>query len=151
MRCPVCRFGDTRVLDSRPTEEGAVVRRRRLCPNCDARFTTYEKVETAALMVVKSDGRREPFAREKIVRGLMTACEKRPVSVDELERLAAEVEHEMRGRLEREVTSQAVGEIVMRKLRDLDEIAYVRFASVYLQFSDLQRFREEIERLMQQR
>lgn len=151
MRCPFCHHRESRVLDSRPTDEGAVIRRRRECLACGERFTTYEKVEQAPLLVVKRDGRREPFNREKIVRGLLTACEKRPVSVDELERLAVDVERELRSRFEREVTSMEIGDLVMQRLRDLDEIAYVRFASVYLQFHDLQRFREEVDRLMQQR
>ena len=151
MRCPFCHHPESRVLDSRPTDEGAVIRRRRECLACGERFTTYEKVEQAPLLVVKRDGRREPFNRQKIVRGLLTACEKRPVSVEELERLALDVERELRSRFEREVTSMEIGDLVMQRLRDLDEIAYVRFASVYLQFHDLQRFREEVDRLMQQR
>lgn len=141
---------ESRVADSRPTDEGTVIRRRRECLKCGERFTTYEKLESTPLLVVKKDGRREPFDRQKLVNGVMTACEKRPVSVDRIEQLATDVERELRSRLEREVTSKAIGELVMQHLRDIDGIAYVRFASVYLQFSDLQRFREEIDRLMQQ-
>lgn len=150
MRCPYCFHPDSRVADSRPTDEGTVIRRRRECLGCGERFTTYEKVELTPLLVVKKDGRREPFEREKLLRGLLTACEKRPVSIDQLEQLAAEVERELRARLEREVTSKEIGELVMKHLRDIDGMAYVRFASVYLQFSDLQRLREEIDKLMQQ-
>ncbi|HEY8450156.1 MAG TPA: transcriptional regulator NrdR [Bacillota bacterium] len=150
MRCPFCQHADSRVLDSRPTEEGAVIRRRRECTACGERFTTYERVELP-LLVVKRDGRREPFSRDKILQGLLTACEKRPVPAERLERIVAEIERALQGRLEREVTSTLIGRLVLERLRHVDEIAYVRFASVYLQFEDLQRFREEIERLMQQR
>lgn len=151
MRCPFCRFDESRVLDSRPVEDGSVVRRRRECLRCGERFTTYEKVELTPLLVVKKDGRREPFDRQKIVAGLITACEKRPVSLDRLEELAADVEREVRGRLEREVESKEIGDLVMQRLQHIDEIAYVRFASVYLEFSDLRRFRDEVDRLMRQR
>lgn len=151
MRCPFCRFDESRVLDSRPVEDGSVVRRRRECLRCGDRFTTYEKVELTPLLVVKKDGRREPFDRQKIVAGLITACEKRPVSLDRLEELAADVEREVRGRLEREVESKEIGDLVMQRLQHIDEIAYVRFASVYLEFSDLRRFRDEVDRLMRQR
>ncbi len=150
MRCPYCKAEGSRVLDSRPTEEGTVIRRRRECPVCSRRFTTYEKVEEAPFSVIKKDGRREPFDRAKILTGLLKACEKRPVSIDELERVATEVEREVRDTWSREVSSQEIGEKVMERLRALDEVAYVRFASVYRQFKDLQRFREELDRLLEE-
>ncbi|MFO7246153.1 MAG: transcriptional regulator NrdR [Thermaerobacter sp.] len=151
MRCPFCRFDESRVLDSRPVEDGSVIRRRRECERCGERFTTYERVELTPLLVIKKDGRREPFDRQKILAGLITACEKRPVSLERLEQLAAQVERELRGRPEREVESKEIGDLVMERLRHIDEIAYVRFASVYLEFPDLRRFREEVDRLMRQR
>lgn len=148
MHCPFCGHPDTRVLDSRPTEEGAVIRRRRECEACGGRFTTYEKVEVPPLVVVKKDSRREAFDRGKILRGLITACEKRPVAMEQLETLVAGVERELRAQFEGEVPSRVVGELVMEGLRHLDEVAYVRFASVYRQFTDINRFREELDRLL---
>lgn len=147
MRCPYCHYEDSKVLDSRPTEEGMAVRRRRECLSCQRRFTTYEKVEAQLLLVVKRDGRRVSFDRGNILNGLMKACEKRPISLDELERVTAEIELEIRNRFDREVRSTEIGELVMDKLRTLDEVAYVRFASVYREFADINRFREELERL----
>ncbi len=151
VRCPFCQQPETRVLDSRPTEEGAAIRRRRECGGCGGRFTTYEKVEFPPLFVVKRDGRREPFDRQKLLRGLQVATRKRPVSTEEIEALAAEVEKEVRQRYEGEVPSQAVGELVMERLGRLDEVAYVRFASVYRRFTDLERFRDELDRLLASR
>ena len=148
MRCPYCSYPESRVLDSRPTEEGTAVRRRRECVQCLKRFTTYEKVEEVPLVVVKKDGRREPFNRNKILNGLLKAWEKRPVSVDVLEKAADEIERDLRNTLDREVDSQAIGEMVMDKLRTIDEVAYVRFASVYRQFKDINRFMEELEKLL---
>ncbi len=144
----MCGHVETKVLDSRPTEEGTAIRRRRECLACAERFTTYEKVEFPPLSVVKRDGRREAFDRGKILRGLLTACEKRPVSRERLEQLVAEVEKEIRSRFEGEVPSQAIGEAVMERLRGLDEVAYVRFASVYRQFADVEEFRAELDRLL---
>lgn len=149
MRCPRCGHGESKVLDSRPTEEGAAIRRRRECLSCGERFTTYEKVEQQPLVVVKKDGRRESFDRGKILRGLITACEKRPVSMQELEDLASQVEREVRSRYDGEVPSQGLGELVMESLRQVDPVAYVRFASVYRQFTDVSRFREELDRLLE--
>jgi len=149
VRCPFCGHSDSRVLDSRPTEDGAVIRRRRECLACAARFTTYEKVESSPFVVVKKDGRREAFNGDKILRGLITACEKRPIQRAVLERIAAEVERELRARYEREVSSQEIGELVIDKLRGVDQVAYVRFASVYRRFEDLQRFKDELEKLLQ--
>jgi transcriptional repressor NrdR len=148
MRCPFCSGPDTRVLDSRPTEDGAVVRRRRECPACGGRFTTREKVETSPFVVVKKDGRREGFNPDKVLRGLITACEKRPVQRAQLERIVVDVERELRARYDREVPSKDIGELVIARLRDVDQVAYVRFASVYRQFEDLQRFKVELERLL---
>lgn len=136
------------MLDSRPTEEGSAIRRRRECLHCTRRFTTYEKVEEIPLVVVKKDGRRVAFDRGKILAGLIKACEKRPVPVEVLERAAAEVERELRNTLEREVSSAAIGEMVMERLRHIDQVGYVRFASVYRQFADVSRFREELDRLL---
>ncbi len=137
------------MLDSRPTEEGNAIRRRRECLVCGRRFTTYEKVEQVPLLVVKRDGRREAFSRQKIIGGLVRSCEKRPVPISALEALAEEVEQEVRNSAENEVPSVAIGEMVMERLRKLDEVAYVRFASVYRQFTDIKRFREELEKLLE--
>ncbi|MDQ7793968.1 MAG: transcriptional regulator NrdR [bacterium] len=148
MRCPHCQCPETRVVDSRPTEDGSVIRRRRECERCSRRFTTYEKVEEVPLLVVKKDGRREGFDSRKILGGLMKACEKRPISMATLESAAREIESELRNTGEREIPSETVGEMVMERLREIDDIAYVRFASVYRQFKDLTRFREELEKLL---
>lgn len=147
MHCPFCSADDTRVVDSRPSAAGGEVRRRRVCDRCGRRFTTVERWERRPVQVVKKDGRREPFDRAKIVRGLRTACEKRPVAEAEIERLVDEVEAEVREGAEREIPSRVVGDAVMRRLRALDEVAFVRFASVYRQFGDLERFYDELRRL----
>ncbi len=149
MRCPQCSRGDSKVLDSRPADDGAVIRRRRECLACGGRFTTYERIEAAPFVVIKKDGRREPWSAQKILRGLTTACEKRPVAIPVLERLVADVERDLRGRYEREVPTREVGELVTERLRAVDPVAYVRFASVYRQFQDVHRFKEELERLME--
>jgi transcriptional repressor NrdR len=149
MKCPYCGFEDTRVLDSRPTNEGGAIRRRRECGNCQRRFTTYERIEELPIVVIKKDGRRQPFDRTKILTGLLKACEKRPVSLDRLERLVDEVERDIRNSLRGEIESREIGEMVMEKLMDVDEIAYVRFASVYRQFRDVGKFLEELERLLE--
>jgi transcriptional repressor NrdR len=148
MRCPFCNDLDSRVLDSRPAEGGSVIRRRRECSSCSRRFTTYERVEEQLLYVVKRDGRRERFNRKKILTGLLKACEKRPVSLATLEGLAEEVEREIRNTLVEEVPSTYIGDLVMERLRNLDEVAYVRFASVYRCFTDVERFRQELESLV---
>jgi transcriptional repressor NrdR len=150
MQCPYCG-SDSKVLDSRQTEEGRAVRRRRECLGCMRRFTTYEKVEEMPLVVVKKDGRREPFEQSKIRRGILTACEKRPVSMEVVDELVHSIERDIRSNLVREVESRVIGEMVMDRLREIDEVAYVRFASVYRQFKDLERFREELERLLADR
>ena len=148
MRCPFCKGADSKVLDSRESMEGAVIRRRRECLECRKRFTTYERVEELAPLVVKKDGRREPFDREKLLSGLQKAVEKRPVSMDQLEALVAEVEVRLQERGEKEVPSNAIGEEVMRRLRALDQVAYVRFASVYRSFRDIEEFMDELKGLL---
>ncbi len=147
MRCPFCGNLEDRVVDSRESREGDVIRRRRACTACDQRFTSYEKIELPAFQVVKRDERREPYDREKLMRGLQIACRKRPVPQGELERLADSIESEMADRGEREISSQALGTMVMDRLRDLDPVAYVRFASVYRRFEDVDAFVKELHRL----
>lgn len=148
LKCPFCLEDDSKVVDSRPTDEGTVIRRRRECTKCNKRFTTYEKIEDLPMMVIKKDGRREAFNSNKIMSGLIRACEKRPVSVGDLEALVQEIEKQVYNSLEREVTSQHIGEMVMEKLRELDEVAYVRFASVYRQFKDINTFMDELNKLL---
>ncbi len=145
MKCPYCGHEDSKVLDSRPVEEGASIRRRRECPSCARRFTTYERMDRVPLMVVKRDGRREAFDRAKILMGLVRACGKRPVSMDELERLTADVERDATTRGDREVSSLEIGAQVMERLRRLDDVAYVRFASEHRRFRDLDVLVEEAE------
>ena len=151
MKCMYCGCIESKVIDSRPTEEGLATRRRRECMSCGKRFTTYEKIETAPLFVIKKDGSREMFDREKILRGLSKACQKRPVSAQELDTLVADVEKEVFNTLEKEVTSKQIGEMVMAKLKELDEVAYVRFASVYRQFRDINTFMTELNRLLEEK
>lgn len=147
MRCPACGHQEDRVIDSRSTREGRAIRRRRECLACQHRFTTYEYVENSALMVVKKDGRREPFNREKLIAGIQRACEKRPVSATDIEELVERIETDLQ-RTGPEVMSNQVGERVMEELQRLDEVAYVRFASVYRHFKDVNQFMEEIQGLM---
>lgn len=147
MRCPFCGHIEDRVVDSRESQEGQVTRRRRECLSCKGRFTTYERIEEILPQVVKKDGRREAFDRRKIVEGVVTACEKRPVSVEQIEALVTAVERELADLGEREIRTSAIGETVMRRLRTLDEVAYVRFASVYRAFRDVGEFMTELERL----
>ena len=148
MRCPFCKLDDSKVLDSRESAEGTVTRRRRECLGCRKRFTTYERVEELMPLVVKKDGRREPYDREKLISGLQKAVEKRPVSMDQLEGLVAEVEARVLERGEKEVSSSVLGEEVMRRLRALDQVAYVRFASVYRSFRDIEEFMDELKGLL---
>jgi transcriptional repressor NrdR len=148
MRCPYCHGPENKVLDSRESHEGAVTRRRRECLGCKRRFTTYERVEELMPLVVKKDGRREPFDREKLMLGLKKACEKRPVSMDQLEDLVSAVEGRLQELGEKEIPSSAVGGDVMRRLRELDEVAYVRFASVYRSFRDIAEFMTELKDLL---
>ncbi|MFA7677513.1 MAG: transcriptional regulator NrdR [Candidatus Omnitrophota bacterium] len=145
MKCPYCNSSENKVTDSRETSEGVAIRRRRECLNCNKRFTTYEYVEKTPLMVIKKDGRREPFSHQKILSGLLKACEKRPVSVEKLEVIVNEIEAELQKRFEQELESHFVGELVMEKLAKLDDVAYVRFASVYRQFKDINQFMRELK------
>lgn len=151
MRCPFCQSDETKVLDSRQIEGGTAIRRRRECDVCTKRFTTYEKYEEFQLMVVKKDGRREPFSRQKLLAGLHKACEKRPVSTEQLENMVSEIERQLRDINDREVPSDLIGEAVIEKLFETDEIAYIRFASVYRQFKDIQKFMEELNELVKRR
>jgi transcriptional repressor NrdR len=143
MRCPYCSFGETKVIDSRPTEDHTSIRRRRECLKCQKRFTTYETVETIPVLVIKKDGLREPFNKRKILNGLLKSCEKRPVSLNELERLVDDIEKSVYNSLDQEITSKKIGEMVMIRLREIDEVSYVRFASVYRQFKDINTFSTE--------
>lgn len=148
MRCPSCQYNGTRVVDSRPVDDNKEIRRRRECESCGFRFTTFEKIEETPLIVVKKEGTREEFSREKVLRGLIRACEKRPVPLEELEQLVISIENELRRLGNSEVRSEDVGEMVMDRLAKIDEVAYVRFASVYRQFKDLNVFIEELKELI---
>ncbi|GAB7388599.1 transcriptional regulator NrdR [Bacillaceae bacterium] len=148
MRCPYCDHNGTRVLDSRPIHDGKSIRRRRECEACARRFTTFETVEVTPLIVIKKDGTREEFSRDKVLKGLLRACEKRPVALETLEGIVDAVERELRNRAEPEVPSKEIGEMVMEKLHAVDEVAYVRFASVYRQFKDINVFLRELEDLL---
>ncbi len=148
MKCPFCENDDTKVIDSRHTEEGHAIRRRRECDVCGKRFTTYEKIEEMVLMVVKKDGSREAFDRNKVMNGIIKACEKRPVTADEIERIVSEIERGLNNMMEKEVPSTFIGELIMEQLQQVDEVAYVRFASVYRQFTDVSTFVAEIEKLL---
>ncbi|HHQ48516.1 MAG TPA: transcriptional repressor NrdR [Acidobacteria bacterium] len=151
MRCPYCGHGESRVVDSREVREGREIRRRRECVGCGRRFTTYERVDEVPAAVIKRDGRRETFDREKLLSGLLKACEKRAVPRRELHAIADAVEAEMARREDREMSSEEIGNLVIEKLRDLDQVAYVRFASVYRRFEDVNQFMEELRRLLLQR
>lgn len=140
MRCPVCRHTESRVIDSRPTPDGTSIRRRRECVSCGRRFTTYETIEYAPLMVIKKDGSRQPFDREKILCGLMNACKKRPVTRAQMEGVIYAIESSLMSQIEQEVPSSVIGEMVLEQLKEVDEVAYIRFASVYQEFSDIQSF-----------
>jgi len=148
MKCPFCGYTDSRVIDSRPTDEDSRIRRRRECIQCGKRFTTYEIVENLPIVVVKKDRSREPFDRNKVLGGLLRACEKRPVSLDRLERAVDEIEAQIQNSLEREVSTHKIGEYVMDQLMRIDDVAYIRFASVYRQFKDIQSFHDAIRKLM---
>jgi len=147
MKCPYCNHEDTQVIDSRDTENLETTRRRRECTKCQKRFTTYERVEEADIVVVKKDGKRERFERQKLINGLLKACEKRPIPLEKVEKLVDAVESDLRKRDTVEVDSKVVGRITMRKLKSLDKVAFLRFASVYLEFDDLARFEEELDKL----
>ena len=150
MRCPYCGEEETMVVDSRQADEGRSIRRRRECINCQKRFTTYETVETVPIMVVKRDGRRQPYDRNKIRNGLVRACEKRPVSLEEMDALADSIEQNLQNAMIREVPASQIGEMVMERLKPLDQVAYVRFASVYRQFKDINSFMAELNALLEE-
>ena len=149
MKCPFCSHLESKVVDSRPADEGASIRRRRECLACHKRFTTYETMESLPLMVVKKDGSRQSFDRTKVLAGLIRACEKRPVSYNTLEAMANEIEQVLQNKMEREVSSAEIGELVMERLKKTDEVAYVRFASVYRQFKDINTFMHELNKLLE--
>ena len=151
MKCPFCGYAESKVIDSRPAEEGSTIRRRRECLSCQKRFTTYEIMERLPLLVVKKDGSRQSFDRNKILNSMIKACEKRSVQIADLEKVADDIEQELQSSLEREVPSQRIGEMVMDRLRGLDEVSYVRFASVYRQFKDINTFMEELNKLLQEK
>ncbi len=148
MRCMYCNHTDSKVVDSRPTEDGWAIRRRRECVGCGKRLTTYEKIENPVILVVKKDGCREPFDIDKVKLGIIKACEKRPVAIKEIEALVSSIEKRVYNSLEQEVSTEALGEMVMEGLKDLDQVAYVRFASVYRQFKDINTFRDELNKLL---
>ena len=148
MKCPACGYNESKVIDSRPAEENASIRRRRECLECQKRFTTYESVETIPLVVIKKDSSRESFDRNKILRGIIKACEKRSVSEEQMKNLARDIEIRLQNQLQPEVTSNKIGELVMEGLKDIDEVAYVRFASVYREFKDINTFMNELKALM---
>lgn len=151
MKCPFCNHNESKVLDSRPTEDNASIRRRRECLNCQKRFTTYEKVEDIPVYVVKKDGTREPFDKRKIMTGLLKSCEKRTVSISIIEDIADDVEKQIYNTMQQEVTSNLIGELIMRKLKEIDDVAYVRFASVYRQFKDINTFMEELQKILKEK
>ena len=148
MKCPFCGYKEDKVVDSRATQEDSAIRRRRECLQCSKRFTTYEYIEDVSLMVIKKDGRREAFDRKKILSGVMKACEKRPISVEKMEDIVVQVEHAIQKKADREILASKIGEFVMEKLKKLDEVAYVRFASVYRQFKDIEQFMAELKDIL---
>ena len=149
MKCPYCGYSESKVIDSRPTDDGNSIRRRRECLSCSKRFTTYEIMETAPIVVVKKDGKRESFDKSKMIHGMVRACEKRPVKLETLEKAADEIEQKLLSSLDKEVEASYIGNLVMEKLKDIDEVAYVRFASVYRQFKDISTFMEELSKLLE--
>lgn len=151
MKCPYCGYEESKVIDSRPADEGERIRRRRECLKCGKRFTTHEVIETVPIIVVKRDKSREVFDRDKLTAGLLRACEKRPVSIDQIEKMVDNIESNLQQSLDREVTSMAIGELTMEQLKSVDEVAYVRFASVYRQFKDINTFMEELNKLLKEK
>ena len=151
MNCPFCAYEESKVIDSRPTDEGQRIRRRRECLQCAKRFTTYEIIESLPIIVIKKDKSRETFNRNKIMNGLLRACEKRPVSIDMLDKMIDDIETIIQNSLDREVTSEKIGELVMEKLKEIDEVAYVRFASVHKHFSDIETFMAELQKLIKEK
>ena len=151
MKCPYCGYNESKVIDSRPADEGASIRRRRECLSCGKRFTTYETVESLPMVVVKKDGSRQSFDRSKVLGGMIRACEKRPVPLAELEKIAEEIEQDLQNSMEREISTEAIGEKVMDRLRTVDQVAYVLFASVYRQFKDIDTFMAELNKLLSEK
>ncbi|TDT61847.1 transcriptional regulator NrdR [Fonticella tunisiensis] len=151
MKCPFCSHNETKVLDSRPTEDNASIRRRRECLRCQKRFTTYEKVEDIPVYVIKKDGTREPFNKRKILNGVLKSFEKRPVSINEIEKIVDDIEKQVYNTMDQEVSSHFIGELVMQKLKEIDDVAYVRFASVYRQFKDINTFMEELQKILKEK
>jgi len=151
MRCPYCGYREDKVIDSRATKEDSAIRRRRECLRCGKRFTTYEYIEEIPLMVIKKDGRREPFDRKKILAGILKACEKRPISVERTEEIVSDIEKHILRKFEREVPSNQIGEMVIERLANLDDVAYVRFASVYRQFKDVSQFMKELKDILERK
>lgn len=151
MKCPYCGYEESKVIDSRPADDGERIRRRRECLGCNKRFTTHEVIETVPIIVVKRDKSRETFDRNKLTAGILRACEKRPVSLDSIEQIVSDIETKLQNSLDREVTSKAIGEYVMEHLKNIDEVSYVRFASVYRQFKDINTFMEELNKLLQEK
>lgn len=151
MNCPFCEYFETRVVDSRPTDEGQSIRRRRECTQCKKRFTTYEKVEEIPLIVVKKDGNRQSYNRSKLLSGLIKACEKRPVSIKVMENIVDNIEKKLNNGLEKEITTEYIGEMIMNQLKNIDDVAYVRFASVYRQFKDLNSFMDELKKILHEK
>ncbi len=151
MKCPFCNYEDTKVIDSRSQEDNSVIRRRRLCEKCGKRFTTYERIDTIPITVVKRDGSRELFDKAKLLGGIMKSCNKRPVSMQQLQALVDDIENTMMGAGEKEIQSKKIGEMVMERIKELDEVSYVRFASVYRQFKDINTFREELDKIVNEK
>ena len=151
MKCPYCGYSESKVIDSRPADENASIRRRRECLSCSKRFTTYETVESLPMVVVKKDGSRQSFERGKVLSGMIRACEKRPVPLAELEKIASEIEQDLQNSMEREISTETIGERVMERLRAVDQVAYVRFASVYRQFKDIDTFMAELNKLLSEK
>ena len=149
MKCPYCGYEESKVIDSRPADEGASIRRRRECLACNRRFTTYENIEHMPIVVIKRDGSRQSFDRIKLINGMVRACEKRPVKLSQLEDIADDIEMELQSKIEKETNSVEIGEMVMERIKELDEVAYVRFASVYRSFKDLNTFMEELSKLLE--
>lgn len=149
MKCPICKTPDSKVIDSRSAQDGFVIRRRRECDNCQTRFTSYERVEKTPWKVIKKDGSLEDYDREKIMRGILTACEKRPIKLSQIEDMVTDIDNQLEENYKREVETKEIGELVMRRLQKLDEVAYIRFASVYRQFKDINHLLEEVNNLLQ--
>jgi transcriptional repressor NrdR len=151
VRCPYCGYTESKVVDSRPTDEEAAIRRRRECEKCSKRFTTYEKIEQMPLIIVKKDGSRQVYQRSKMLNGILRACEKRPISISQIEEIVDEIEKELYNSMDKEIDSKKIGELVMKRLKKIDDVAYVRFASVYRQFKDINTFLEELNKIIEER